>query len=105
FELCWDHQDHVSDKGADLDLHVHKPGSTTDWYTTKDTCYWSNCPAPRYTVNWGYPHTTPPDLCAGSKYGSTWVMKGYCGNPRLDNDNVFDVGVPENTNIDNPKDG
>jgi hypothetical protein len=30
---------------------------------------------------------------------------GYCRNPRLDIDNIFTVGKPENTSIDSPANG
>ena len=33
------------------------------------------------------------------------MTRGYCANPRLDQDNVDDVGVAENSNIDNPAGG
>jgi hypothetical protein len=108
FEVCWDHQGTSTQKGADLDLHVHRPGSTKDFYDTKDDCYWNNCSAPKYSVNWGYANS-PLANCVGSKYGTSgtgnWTSKGYCANPRLDFDNVDDVGVAENSNIDVPNDG
>jgi hypothetical protein len=116
FELCWDHQGTAGQNGADLDLHVHKYDgpTTTPWFETKANtdnphdCFYENCTASSYflpfgaTANFGYGNTSPDDNCKGSKYGSTWDLLGYCHNPRLDLDNVSDVGVPENTNIDNP---
>jgi hypothetical protein len=33
------------------------------------------------------------------------MSAGYCANPRLDVDNIATAGKPENTNIDDPKDG
>jgi hypothetical protein len=156
FELCWDHQGTSAQGGADIDLHVHKPGTTTDWFQSAgststgrkctgpnkdrcqrgevcmsgfcylpainpDDCFFANCTAGQYfstsppnqypglqSPNWyGTPPagTTPLINCSGSKYGALWTMLGWCHNPRLDIDNVLSVGVPENTNIDNPTNG
>jgi hypothetical protein len=82
FELCWDHQGTGAQGGADLDLHVHKPGTTTNWYSgtspvggqaRSDDCHWDNCTAPRFQspptaskrIDWELPNTTPADACAG----------------------------------------
>lgn len=148
FELCWDHQGTAAQGGADLDLHVHKSGTTSDWFIAPgtgstdvgacsgpkkkckfgatcnasnrciltgyginpDDCFFANCTARQYTMpmagvsdpDW-YPDSTPATNCQGNtKYGADWATLGYCHNPRLDLDNINDVGVPENTNIDNP---
>jgi hypothetical protein len=120
FELCWDKQG-PSPTGADLDLHVHRSGTTTAWFGKQqganqtinpDDCYYYNCKASEYPViplfsppppNWGYTNS-PIAACIGSPEGTTWMSGlGACANPRLDIDNVSDVGKPENTNIDNPK--
>jgi Putative metal-binding motif len=147
FELCWDHQGLTSQGGADLDLHVHKSGTTTAWFGSmtdtgacrtdgscrnrfsdcnqvsgrceevtainQDDCYYANCTAPTYqtpptgiTPPAWYGNSTPATNCSGNpKYGTTWTTLGYCANPRLDLDNILTVGMPENTNIDDPKDG
>jgi hypothetical protein len=47
FELCWDQ----SDSDDDIDLHVHRPGTTTNWFSTtgsdsnvnRDDCHFVNC--------------------------------------------------------------
>jgi hypothetical protein len=107
FELCWDHSG-----SADIDLHVHMPDSRTPWFEnpvgtlSQDDCYYRNCKASNYptgTPMWGY---TPSNIsaCIGSPSGTTWQTKlNACHNPRLDIDNIASVGVPENTNIDRPK--
>ncbi len=117
-ELCWDHQGGESDGGADLDLHVHKfdgaqGTDATSWFQTegannKQDCYFNNCTAFDYWLgepaDFGY-SASPLANCEGAKDGSTWAFVGDCGNPRLDLDNVSEVGVPENTNIDAPATG
>ena len=56
-------------------------------------------------ANFGYANSTPDDNCKGAKDGTIWNTLKFCHNPRLDLDNVSDVGVPENTNIDDPGTG
>lgn len=114
FELCWDHSG-----TDDLDLHVHKPGTTTNWFTTggtadnTDDCFYRNCKASEYpsptppatAPQWGYPNS-PIAECSGSPEGMTWQTGLMaCHNPRLDIDNISTPGKPENTNIDNPHNG
>jgi hypothetical protein len=107
-ELCWD-----TTGISDLDLHVHKPNSTTDFFKTAggadspDDCDYRNCPAGSSgpsVPSWGY---TPSPLaqCSGGPLGFAWILDGSCRNPRLDMDNVITVGGSENINVDNPKDG
>ena len=112
FELCWDN----SDSDDDVDLHVHKPGTTTNWFTTgsgdnSDDCFYSNCKATSYGAGstggaqWGYANSPLAD-CVGSPEGSTWMSDGFCHNPRLDIDNTgLRPGTPENINVDNAKNG
>jgi hypothetical protein len=105
FELCWDKSGSV-----DLDLHVHRPNSTTTWFdangaTNNDDCHFRNCNADDLpnVANWGYANS-PISVCIGAPQGSTWQSRiGACGNPRLDIDNISTPGVPENINIDRPK--
>jgi len=114
FELCWDHTG-----TDDLDLHVHKPGSTTNWFTTggadsttdnSDDCFYSNCKAIDYTpgsmtaAQWGNANS-PLAECVGSPEGSQWMTDGFCHNPRLDIDNIATKGKPENINVDNAQNG
>jgi hypothetical protein len=115
-ELCWD-----TTGDTDIDLHIHRPGSTTPWFTkdgTNDTtstnlndddcsyvvCQAGDLVADPNSVNWGYANTSV-DNCKGAPAGQTWVQAGYCHNPRLDIDNQIDPGKPENINIDNPNNG
>jgi hypothetical protein len=76
-----------------------------------DTCCWKNCEAglrnngkPR--VDWGYQNSDISECVTGPQ-GSTWKALGYCANPRLDIDNNLDqgIGLPENINLDQPRDG
>jgi hypothetical protein len=108
FELCWD-----TTGQSDLDLHVHKPNSTTNFFGTNatsgpsgDDCNYQNCKASSggTAPNWGYANTALAD-CSGGPEGLLWSMLGFCRNPRLDVDDIIFVGVPENANIDNPKNG
>jgi hypothetical protein len=109
-ELCWEHSG-----VTDLDLHVHRSGTTSSWFGSPtdpnpDDCNYTNCTAAEYPVTgdppapppeWGYVNT---DLsgCRGSLHGSEWEALGSCHNPRLDLDNRTFPGRPENMNIDNP---
>lgn len=121
-ELCWD-----TTGKSDVDLHLHKPGSATPWFTTKmdnaiinnDDCHYRNCRAPEWVqydlslpadcdfvyhhrAEWGY-SSTDIGQCNGTSLGKCWDLVKSCHNPRLDIDNVKDKGVPENINMDNPK--
>ncbi len=78
---------------VDMDLHLHRSGSTTN-FCTDDDCYYANCRNTGAGRPWGYPPSP------GSECGST----GTCVNPRLDIDNISS-NVPENINIDNPNHG
>jgi hypothetical protein len=125
FELCWDHTGSSLQGGADLDLHVHRSGTNTDWFTTQpgafgasnpDDCNYSDCTVDAYSPpqnifvpppNWGYA-TTNINNCSGaptSPMGNSWVGLGLCEDPRLDIDNISTPGRPENTNIDDPNNG
>jgi hypothetical protein len=106
FELCWD-----TTGSSDLDLHVHKPNTTTDFFKTSggadsaDDCNYRNCPAGSSGAavpSWGY-STSPLAECSGGPEGFLWTLEGSCRNPRLDMDNIITVGGSENINIDNPK--
>ena len=88
-ELCWD-----TTGSVDIDLHMGKNGKTAGWTTTGSSgaCFYSNM-----KPNWGY---APTD-----NYNKDGVWTKDMNNPRLDIDNIRDEGIPENINIDNPKDG
>jgi hypothetical protein len=97
-------------KGPDLDLHVHRPGTTTPWGTSDD-CNYTNCRADNYNPEGGAkpgaswftddPNAAPPrnwtkkpaykdNLCysAPKGTGGQWaVIDKGCHNPRLDLDN------------------
>ena len=107
----------------DLDLFLHRPGSTTNWYATGgtasdalgDACCWLNCeatirgmdamgnPVPR--ADWGYMRS-PLSACVNGPRGTDWQADGFCANPRLDVDNNLQeaTGLPENINVDAPRD-
>ena len=80
-------------------------------------CGWHNCeanirgssplsgaPVPR--ADWGY-GTSLLAECENGPQGDTWRALGACSNPRLDIDNNLSegTGVPENINVDRPRDG
>ncbi|MBI5500535.1 MAG: hypothetical protein HY907_09840 [Deltaproteobacteria bacterium] len=112
-EMCYPESEY-----EDLDLFLKQPGATTPWYPhagdvqdpSRDQCGWHNCEAnlrtPGGRADWGY---DPSDLsqCAGGPLGEQWRTLGYCANPRLDVDNNMHeaIGLPENINIDAPRDG
>lgn len=105
-ELCWD-----TTGTTDLDLHMHRPGTTTNWFEdvldpNPDDCYWQNCKGGSIAppANWGYA-ASPLSECEGGPGGDFWRLEGECRNPRLDIDNVATRGLPENINVDNPEDG
>ncbi len=123
-ELCWD-----TTGSADIDLHVHRSGTTTPWFTESggssgainaDDCYYINCRASDFTPcplppafcggwgagapDWGYANTALAE-CSGTPDGATWATIGSCHNPRLDIDNIATAGIPENINVDDPADG
>jgi hypothetical protein len=124
-ETCWD-----TTGRADIDLHLHRAGSTTPWFTTTpnvspmnltygdinpDDCYYFNCTANAWTcpfpgfqcaapADWGY-GASPLAECSGTPLGPVWSQLGGCANPRLDIDNIDVPGVPENINVDRPQNG
>ncbi len=98
-ELCWD-----TTGSVDVDLHLHKPGTTGNWFTSEDDCYFSTCKAASSHPDWGYADS-PLSECEGGPQGATWTSNGSCANPRLDIDNLSTPGIPENTNVDLPGDG
>jgi hypothetical protein len=113
-ELCWD-----TSTTVDLDLYVHDPSNMAPWFSspqgplasvTNASCNWSNCEAnirgSMGRANWGYANS-PLSACEGGPLGPGWRALGFCANPRLDIDNnlVKAIGVPENMNVDNPRDG
>jgi uncharacterized protein YfaP (DUF2135 family) len=109
FELCWD-----TTGESDLDLHVHQPNTKTNFFgpnINRDDawpvdCDYTNCNAASTSAlpSWGYAHSALSN-CVGGPEGTSWAQFGFCNNPRLDIDNITDVGVPENANIDNPHNG
>jgi hypothetical protein len=126
FELCWDHTGSGAQGGADLDLHVHRPGTTTVWFGASiskpntDDCDYLDCNPDAYTCTpvppfitcplpaWGNA-VSPLAECQGAPAtagGNSWsTVNAMCPNPRQDIDNIDTVGRPENVDIDNPKNG
>ena len=119
-ELCY-----PESETQDLDLFLHRPGSTADWYAVgatsfqplQDSCGWHDCEAtirgtlpggfglvPR--ADWGYA-PSPLSECEGGPQGDQWRALGFCANPRLDIDNNLaeGTGLPENINVDAPREG
>ncbi|HEY0465263.1 MAG TPA: hypothetical protein VGC79_13700, partial [Polyangiaceae bacterium] len=109
----------------DLDLYLKQPAHQTPWFTgtdqfsaALDECSWANCeatlrgnmilpppPQPIERANWGYPNS-PLSLCQNTLQGAVWQGLGHCSSPRLDIDNNLSeaTGVPENINVDAPRD-
>jgi hypothetical protein len=115
-ELCYPEAE-----TQDLDLYLHRPGSTSDWFpneagverSSEDLCDFTNCRAQSWTgtiavdhVDWGFP-SSPLSACELGPQGDVWRSVGHCGNPRLDIDNKGDDrrSGPENINVDAPRDG
>jgi hypothetical protein len=109
-ELCWD-----TTGSTDIDLHLHRPGTDSPWFGTDafsginpDDCYYYNCKAGGGGVvaepDWGY-GDSPLAACENGPEGDQWVDRGSCRNPRLDIDNISEVGIPENINVDAPRAG
>jgi hypothetical protein len=96
-ELCWD-----TVSMTDIDLHLHRPGTTTNWFNTPDDCHYGNCKATTFfgIADWGYANS-PLAECVGGPEGLIWQTLGYCRNPRLDLDNISTYGA-ENINVDVP---
>lgn len=108
----------------DLDLYLHRPGTAGPWFdegtantysASDEACSWHNCEAhvrnyPGTTVvpraDWGYANT-PLSECEHGPFGYQWQQLGSCANPRLDIDNNLaeGIGLPENINVDDPRDG
>jgi len=84
--LAWD-----TFGATDLDLHLHRSGTTADW-CSGDDCFFANCQSGG-DREWGYAPSSP-DVCSESA----------CPNPRLDQDNISGF-VPESNSLDNPADG
>lgn len=102
-EMCWD-----TSGDTDIDLHVHKPGSTSPWFTNVDDCYYVSCKASSTgagtEVDFGYA-ASPIAECEKGPEGAGWITRGACRNPRLDIDNTNIQGRPEDINIDLPVEG
>jgi hypothetical protein len=115
-ELNWDTQG--SGRGdTDVDLHLHQSSTRGDFFTGED-CYYMNCKASSYGLDWGLTPTADVSSCEDAPHGEgdTWRSLGVCYNPRLDVDVIYcDPSVtdasdgsfcsPENINVDNPPPG
>jgi hypothetical protein len=111
-EMCY-----PESETQDLDLLLSQPGFRVPWYLaggnafnpTPRACSWFNCQAAlrgaTARADWGYPNS-PLVECENGPQGDQWRALGFCPNPRLDIDNNLDmsVGLPENINIDAPRD-
>src|SRR6185295_17223265 len=98
-ELCWD-----TTGMDDVDLHLHAPHSTSDWFTLDD-CYYHDCKAASARhVDWGYARS-PLSECEGGPEGPAWTTLGSCINPRLDLDNIDTPGRTEAIHVDTPETG
>lgn len=103
-ELCWDVTGPTAPNTAlDIDLHLGKRGLTDRWFRNTD-CYYATCQGDMARGLWDYP-ASPLSVCTGT--GSRGGFTDSCPNPRLDIDNIHEVEsyVPENINLDNPRNG
>ncbi len=113
-EMCY-----PESETQDLDLFLQRSSSGAPWYTgTRDTflptpraCSWANCEATirgsgYARADWGY-DDSDLSACDRGPQGDQWRALGFCANPRLDIDNNLSegIGLPENINIDAPRDG
>jgi hypothetical protein len=116
-ELTWSSQGSANGD-TDVDLHLHRPGTTGDWFSDED-CYYANCTSYDWTsgtgLDWGFEHTLDVSACseAPHEHGPRWETLGFCANPRLDVDVITcdsseadatssSFCSPENINVDNP---
>lgn len=123
-ELTWDNLGveggEGAAKGPDLDLHLHRPDTTTPWgfaNGSTDDCYFGNCriehfndgevPAGKKAIDWF--NTSGPSPLNWSKNtgcyavpgsGGQWAALGKgCHNPRLDTDTfACDAAIVDPTN-------
>ncbi len=113
-EMCY-----PESQSVDLDLFLSRPGFRGPWYPmgrdvfapTPSACGWHNCEATlrgsgATRADWGYA-PSPLAACVNGPHGAEWSALGSCANPRLDIDNNLSkaTGVPENINVDAPRDG
>jgi hypothetical protein len=103
-ELCWDETGPTASSPRDMDLHLGRQGTTFEWFDGDTDCYFGSCQDNTPDPFWGY-EDSPIDNCTGP--GARGDFVGSCPNPRLDIDNIFqgESYVPENINLDNPRDG
>lgn len=120
-ELLWDTQGEGAGD-TDVDLHLHRPGTSTAWFHANDDCYYMNCTASAHSSgfgtppDWGLDDTADVSACgeAPHGHGAEWTTLGYCANPRLDVDVITcdptvtdptsgSFCAPENINVDNPE--
>jgi hypothetical protein len=112
-ELNWDTQGSAHGD-TDVDLHLHKFGAETE-FCSDDDCYFSNCKASTYDIDWGLEPTLDLAACRDAPHGEgeTWETEhGACFNPRLDVDVIYcdssetdpraSFCAPENINVDDP---
>ena len=114
-EMCYPESQQL-----DLDLYMMPVSLASPWFpfslgpglrdVSTNACSWFNCEAQLRgalsRANWGHANS-PLNECNGGPQGSQWIALGYCANPRLDIDNnlVEGTGLPENINLDIPRDG
>jgi len=111
-ELCSDRT-----ASTDVDLHLHRPGTTTSWFTYSlagaigsdinlDDCHWATCRAAITGSRAAFGLASSPlASCSGGPDGAAWTTLGECPNPRLEWDGANAASLPENTNVDAPEDG
>jgi hypothetical protein len=105
-ELWWDQMGN-----ADLDLHGHRPGTISPWFSTsgttlnRDDCFYDDCSATATNrAAWGLANSSLAD-CADGPDGVSWSQLGFCSNPRIDADNSSTPAEAEGFEVDDPSDG
>lgn len=106
-ELCWDATGPTASAlggSLDIDLHLGRTGTTGRWFDATDCDYLSCKREGTLHAAWGYA-ASAIESCTGP--GARGGFTGSCPNPRLDIDNIIETTeyVPENINLDNPRDG
>ncbi len=99
-ELCWE-----GTGSRDVDLHLLRSDLGAQWCDMDYDCHYANCKGSNWDLmGWNY-SDSPLSACEGGPMGSYWQNRGSCANPRLDIDNIATPGIPENINVDAPRDG
>ena len=96
--------------GAPFQGEPWYPNANATYTPNPNVCSWANCEAmlrmSPTRANWGYPNSGL-EACEGGPSGRLVAWTRFLCNPRLDIDNNLSegTGLPENINVDNPRNG